>query len=144
MSKVYFPKYFPKYAITCLAGFLRCPDVRKKRIPGTSYTPKIDCSNFRKSGIMTTRLPEKGLLACPIDSDKAWGMLFESEAWKGSGQASDSNSIPHALFESSGMQIFPYPAIGYPNIQKKRISENPNSGESHLPAQWPNVLLGLL
>ena len=33
---------------------------------------------------------------------------------KGSGQASDSNSIPHALSESSGIQTFPYPAIGYP------------------------------
>ena len=30
---------------------------------------------------------------------------------KGSGQASDSNSIPHALFESSDMQAVPYPAI---------------------------------
>ena len=33
---------------------------------------------------------------------------------KGSGQASDSNSIPHALSESMGMQTVPYPAIGYP------------------------------
>ena len=33
---------------------------------------------------------------------------------KGSGQASDSNSIPHAVSESSGMQTSPYPAIGYP------------------------------
>ena len=33
---------------------------------------------------------------------------------KGSGQASDSNSISHALSESSGMQTVPYPAIGYP------------------------------
>ena len=32
---------------------------------------------------------------------------------KGSGQASDSNSIPHALSESSGMQAFTYPALGY-------------------------------
>ena len=31
---------------------------------------------------------------------------------KGSGQASDSNSIPHALSESSGMQTVPYPVIG--------------------------------
>ena len=99
----------------------------------------------------------------PDDSNKAWGMLFESEAWpppfrvksadpfrglqacgvigyvdmflagaaesapepfesnkisifyltrKGSGQASDSNSIPHALSESSGMQTVPYPVTG--------------------------------
>ena len=34
---------------------------------------------------------------------------------KGSGQASDSNRIPHALFESSGMQTALYPAIGYPH-----------------------------
>ena len=64
-----------------MAGFLRCPDVRKKRIPRTSYTSKIDCSKVRKSGIMTTRLPDTGLFACPIDSDEAWGMLFESEDW---------------------------------------------------------------
>ena len=78
----------------------------------------------------------------PDVSNKAWGMLFESEAWplpfragaaesapepfesnkisifyltrKGGGQASDSNSILHALFESSGMQTVPYPVIGYP------------------------------
>ena len=77
-----------------------------------------------------------GNVCMPDDSNKAWGMLFESKAWpagaaesapepfesnkisifyltrKGSGQASDSNSIPHALFESSGMQTVPYPAIG--------------------------------
>ena len=79
-----------------------------------------------------------GTVCMPDDSKKAWGMLFESEAWplpsgaaesapepfesnkisifyltrKGSGQASDSNSIPHALSESSGMQTVPYPVIG--------------------------------
>ena len=41
---------------------------------------------------------------------------------KGSGRASDSNSIPHALSESSGMQTVPYPAIGYPyNLTKADI-----------------------
>ena len=77
-----------------------------------------------------------GVVCVPDDSHEAWLMLFESEASqagaaesapepfesnkisifyltrKGSGQASDSNSIPHALFESSGMQTVPYPAIG--------------------------------
>ena len=41
----------------------RCPE---KRIPGTSYTLKTDCSKVRKSGIMTARLPDTGPFACPM------------------------------------------------------------------------------
>ena len=55
-----------------------------------------------------------------------------------------TQSIPHALFESSGMQSFPYPAIGYLYFSKIGNLKNPYSRVSLLPAQWPNVLMGPL
>ena len=157
----------------------RCPG---KSEPMTSHTPKIDCSKVRKSGVMTTRLPDAGLFACPMtqtrhgvcylsrkpgrypsESNKiliscltrrvleltqqpparclsgrtvhirtgrcqnsarcTWDSRVSHAAcasirfnlpFEACSQASDSNSIPHGLFESSGMQTFSYPANGYP------------------------------
>ena len=48
---------------------------------------------------MTIRLPDIGLCACPIDSDKAWGMLAESAP-----EPFESNNMS----ESSGMQTVPW------------------------------------
>ena len=92
--------------------------------------------DFKISGLwhyMDIRLPDMGMFACsmtptrhgvcylsrkPGRSPQA-PETFESKqisifylTRKGSDQASDSNIIPHALSESSGMQKSPYPAIG--------------------------------
>ena len=110
---------------------------------------------------MNIRLPDIGVLAYPMTQTRHGVSYLSGEPGrhpsesnkilifyltrKGGGQASHSNKIPHALFESSGMQPFPYPTIGYPYIiPQNRDLKNPNSGQFHSPAQWPNVLMGPL
>ena len=110
-----------------------------------------------------------GDVCMPDDSNKAGAAESAPEPFesnkisifyltrKGSGQASDSNGIPHALLESSVMQTVPYPVIGYPyNPTKTDISKDPIPGipftgpmaqcpilpEFHSPgpmAQWPKT-----
>ena len=143
-----------------LTGFLRCPDVRKKRIIGTSNIPEIDYTTGRKPRIMTVRLPDMGLLGYPMAQTRSGVCYLSRKAGrppsesnkisifyltsKEAGQPSGSNSIPHALFESSDIQTFPYRAFGYSYLSKIGNLKNPNSGVFLILARWTNVLWGAL
>ena len=82
--------------------------------PVNGIRRNLDFSDFRFYGIIW------------ISDCRIWECLHARWLRQGMGSAiwveslaSDSNSIPHALSESSGMQTVLYPAIGYPYIPIK-------------------------
>ena len=93
-----------------LAGFLRCPDVRKKVIPGTSYTPKTDFLKVRKSGIMTTRFPDTGLFACPMTQTRH-GVCYLSR--KPGRYPSESNKILIFYLTRRILELTQQPQLGW-------------------------------
>ena len=64
-----------------LAGFLRCPDVLKQPDSRDLICPENRL--FKTPELWNFEYPMTGywIVCMPDDSDKAWGMLFESEAW---------------------------------------------------------------
>ena len=124
-----------------LSQMSRCLE---KRIPGTSYTPKIDCSKVRKSGIMTTRWPDTGMFACPM-TQTMHGVCYLSR--KPGRYPSESNDILIFYLIRRGLEPTQQSDIRQSDIHT--IPQNWKSEESkfrewHSPAQWPNVLLGPL
>ena len=71
-----------------------------------------------------------GTVCMPDDSNKAWGMLFESEAWPPPNRVKQ-NIIEHVidiLFDSKSSQQHSASAIGYASIP---ISDNRITSFSH-------------
>ena len=67
--------------ITYLVGFLKCPNDRKKTGSRNFIYPENRL--FKSPEIWNYEYPIAGYgTVCMLDdSDEAWGMLFESEAW---------------------------------------------------------------
>ena len=104
-----------------LGGLLRGPNRTLGHWASRRNTPEFGFFRFPILDEYEYRIARYGNVWTSDDSNKAWGMLFESSSEpfesnkisifyltrKGAGHPSDSNSIPHALFESSDMQAVP-------------------------------------